>query len=160
MAEPDFLAMLRALRASDVECIVVGVLAACLQGAPVVALELAIVPRRSAENLAKLLIVLRRLDASPEGDVTATVAADLSMDAESRWSTRSGTLDVSPSIEGRGYDDLRPLAVDLEVAEDLRIAVLGLESLVAFASESGEVNGRPLRPVLAQTLEESRRASA
>ena len=56
--------LLETLATSDVELIVVGLLAAVAQGAPVTTHDLDIVHRRTPENIAKLLDVLvNKLDA-------------------------------------------------------------------------------------------------
>jgi len=67
-AEADFVAILRALSDHEVDYLVVGMLAAVLQGAPAVTFDVDIVHRRSPENVARLLAALRDLDAVYRGD--------------------------------------------------------------------------------------------
>jgi hypothetical protein len=67
MGSPSLETLLQTLAASDVELIVVGMLAAVAQGAPVTTHELDIVHRRTPDNIARLLAVLGDLDARYRG---------------------------------------------------------------------------------------------
>jgi len=63
MPQNDFFAVLRALRNARVEFIVVGGLAAVLDGAPITTFDIDVVHSRSETNIARLLTVLEALDA-------------------------------------------------------------------------------------------------
>lgn len=68
MASPSLESLLATLASSDVELIVVGLLAAVAQGAPVTTHDLDIVHRRTPENVARLVDVLvNKLDARYRG---------------------------------------------------------------------------------------------
>jgi hypothetical protein len=60
----DLAALLAALCDSGVEFIIVGGVAAVLQGVPITTTDLDIVHRRTPENVARLLEVLLKLDAT------------------------------------------------------------------------------------------------
>jgi len=64
----DFPALLEALSSAGVEFIIVGGVAAVLQGAPITTTDLDIVHRRTPENVARLLDVLLKLDATMRYD--------------------------------------------------------------------------------------------
>ena len=59
---PDFLELFRALHQAGVEYIVVGGVAAILEGAPITTLDLDIVCRLSEDNLNRLEDLLEKLD--------------------------------------------------------------------------------------------------
>jgi hypothetical protein len=68
MASPSLETLLETLAASDVEFIVVGLLAAVAQGAPVTTHDFDIVHRRTPDNVARLVDVLvNKLDARYRG---------------------------------------------------------------------------------------------
>jgi hypothetical protein len=68
MASPSLESLLATLATSDVEFIVVGMLAAVAQGAPVTTHDLDIVHRRTPENVARLLdLLVNKLDARYRG---------------------------------------------------------------------------------------------
>ena len=63
MPRARFAEVLRLLATNEVEFVVVGMTAGVLQGAPVTTIDLDVVHRRDPENVARLLRVLRNLDA-------------------------------------------------------------------------------------------------
>jgi hypothetical protein len=63
MPRARFAEILRLLATNEVEFVVVGMTAGVLQGAPVTTIDLDVVHRRDPENVARLLRVLRNLDA-------------------------------------------------------------------------------------------------
>jgi hypothetical protein len=63
MAHARFDEILRTLAANDVEIVVVGLLAGVLQGAPIATGDLDVVHRRTPENVARLVKVLREIGA-------------------------------------------------------------------------------------------------
>jgi hypothetical protein len=71
MASPSLESLLTTLATSDAEFIVVGMLAAVAQGAPVTTHDLDIVHRRTPENVARLVdLLVNKLDARYRGRVT------------------------------------------------------------------------------------------
>src|SRR6266545_3823956 len=109
MASPSLESLLTTLASSGVEFIVVGLLAAVAQGAPVTTHDLDIVHRRTPENIQRLVDVLvNTLDAQYRGrtDVLRPTTEILAGPGHS-LKTRLGPLDVLGTIEGgRDYEAL------------------------------------------------------
>jgi hypothetical protein len=59
--------ILRALEAHHVRYVVVGAIAAIAAGGPILTTDLDVTPERSRENLERLALALRDLDATPRG---------------------------------------------------------------------------------------------
>src|SRR5436309_772923 len=112
MASQSLESLLATLASSDVEFIVVGLLAAVAQGAPVTTHDLDIVHRRTSENVVHLVDVLvNQLDARYRGrpDVLRPTVEILSGPGHSLLQTNAGPLDVLGAIEGgRDFDALLP----------------------------------------------------
>src|ERR1035437_404500 len=112
MADSSFLTALRALHEGGVEFVIVGGLAAVLNGAPVNTFDLDIVPARDEANVAKLLSVLDILDGiyrmQPDRRLKPD-ASHLSSPGHHNLITNCGPLDVLGTIgRGLGYEDLLP----------------------------------------------------
>ena len=136
--------LLQTLSRHGVAYVLIGALAARLQGFPRLTADADITPARNPENLEKLAAALRELDARvytesvPEGlpfDCSAETLARADL-----WNlvTAAGRLDVAFTPSGTGgFDDLRsgavrfdvfgveigcvPLLVDFGVAPELRV---------------------------------------
>jgi predicted nucleotidyltransferase len=160
MPERKLIATLRSLREGGVEFIVVGGLAAVLQGAPVDTFDIDVVHSRNSTNVARLLPVLEALDAifrmQPERRLKPNVS-HLTSAGHLNLITRYGPLDLLGTI-GRdlGYQDLVPRSVELDIGEGLRIRVLDLETLITIKEELGGDKDRAILPILRRTLEEKR----
>ena len=131
MASPSLESLLGTLAASDVEFIVVGLLAAVAQGAPVTTHDLDIVHRRTPDNVAKLVDVLvNQLDARYRGRTDAVLrptAEILAGVGHSFLQTKLGPLDVLGAIEGgRDYDELLPDCMPIDISGHV-VQVLVLE---------------------------------
>jgi len=142
-----------------VEFIVVGGVAAVLEGVPVNTFDLHVVHSRQPDNIVRLRAALDSLCAAyrtrpelkPETSHLASAGHQLLM-------TRFGPLDILGAIgRSRGYDDLLPHAREIEVAEGLRVWVLNLETLIAVKEEVGGEKDLAVLPVLRRTLDEKRR---
>lgn len=161
MPERKLIATLRALHDSEVEFILVGGLAAVLQGAPVDTFDIDVVHSRDAVNIARLQPVLEALDAvfriQPERRLRPN-ASHLTSAGHLNLITRYGPLDVLGTI-GRdlGYRELLPHSVELEISEGFRIRVLDLETLIALKEELAGEKDRAVLPILRRTLEEKRK---
>jgi len=154
-------AILSAMVEAGVEIVVVGGVAAVLNGAPLNTFDLDVVHARNAENVTRLLVLLESLDAvfrfQPERRIRP--AADyLSGPGHLNLLTKYGPLDVLGSI-GRGltYDDLLPKSAEVEIAEGIRVRVLDLETLIALKEELGGDKDRAALPTLRATLAEKRK---
>ncbi len=163
MPESDFLGALRALHEGGVSFIVVGGLAAVLNGAPVNTFDLDIVPARNAVNVARLLRVLDTLDGiyrmQPERRLKPD-ASHLSSPGHHNLITTCGPVDVLGTI-GRGlaYEDLLPHTVEMETGGGMLVRVLDLATIVALKEELGGEKDLAVLPVLRRTLEQQRRGS-
>ena len=158
MASPSLESLLETLATSDVEFIVVGLLAAVAQGAPVTTHDLDIVHRRTPENIAKLLdVLLNRLDARYRGrsDVLRPTAEILAGPGHSLLKTSLGPLDVLGTIEaGRDYEVLLPFSRQIEISGH-PVYVLGLATLIELKRGSTRLKDQLVLPVLEETLRQS-----
>jgi hypothetical protein len=160
MPKSDFQAALHALRAGGVEFIVVGGLAAVLNGAPVNTFDLDIVHARNEDNIAKLLRVLESMDAiyrMQPGRRLKPNASHLGSPGHHNLITNSGPLDVLGTI-GRGlsYEDLLPNTDVMEVGGGVHVRVLNLATIVALKEELAGEKDLAMLPILRRTLEEKK----
>jgi len=161
MPERKLIATLRALHDGGVEFILVGGLAAVLQGAPIDTFDIDVVHSRDPANVARLQPVLEALDAvfriQPERRLKPN-ASHLASAGHLNLITRYGPLDLLGTI-GRdlGYEDLLPHSADLDISEGLRIRVLDLETLIALKEELAGEKDRAALPILRRTLDENRK---
>lgn len=155
MASPSLASLLSILATSDVELIVVGMLAAVAQGAPVTTHDVDIVHRRTPDNIARLLAVLTDLDARYRGHgdkVLRPTAEILAGPGHSLLVTRLGFLDVLGAIEGdRDYDALLPHSTEIPLA-GRSLRVLDLETIVEFKRGSTRRKDQIALPVLEEAL--------
>ena len=160
MQESNFLASLRALRQGGIEFVVVGGVAAVLNGAPVNTFDLDIVPSRDDENVAKLVRVLDSVNAiyriQPERRLKPN-ASHFRSAGHHNLITTLGPLDVLGTIgKGLAYQDLLPHSIEMSLGEDLRVRVLDLATIVALKEELGGEKDLAVLPVLRRTLEQKR----
>jgi len=158
----DFARILIELRRHAVDFIVVGGVAAVLEGVPVNTFDLDVVHSREPGNIDRLLTALETLDAtyrmSPEQRLRPA-ASHLASPGHQLLITRFGPLDVLGSIgRSRGYDELLPHTREVEVAEGLRVQVLNLETLIAVKEEVAGERDLAVLPIMRRTLEEKRRS--
>ena len=164
MPQHRFVATLSALHNGGVDFILVGGVAAVLNGAPVDTFDVDIVHSREPANIERLLKVLEELDAvyrmRPERRLRPN-ASHLASTGHSNLLTRYGPLDVLGSI-GRdlGYAELVARSAELEIGAGHRIRVLDLETLIAVKEELGGEKDRAALPILRRTLEERQKKSA
>ncbi|MCU1237011.1 MAG: hypothetical protein JWP63_4978 [Candidatus Solibacter sp.] len=162
MADSDFLSALRTLREGGVEFVVVGGLAAVLNGAPINTYDLDIVPSRDEENVGRLLQVLGRIDGiyrlQPERRLRPG-ASHLRSPVHHNLTTTCGPLDVLGTI-GRGlsYEDLMPHTTEMEISGGLLIRVLDLATIIALKEELSGEKDKAVLPILRRTLDEKQRA--
>jgi len=158
MASPSLESLLATLATSDVEFIVVGMLAAVAQGAPVTTHDLDIVHRRTPENVAKLVdLLVNKLDAKYRGrtDVLRPTEEILAGTGHSLLKTNLGPLDVLCAIEdGRDYDSLLPNSHRIEIA-GRAVYVLGLATLIELKRGSTRLKDQLVLPILEETLKQS-----
>lgn len=158
MASPSLESVLTTLATGDVEFIVVGMLAAVAQGAPVTTHDLDIVHRRTPANVARLVdLLVNKLDARYRGpnDVLRPTEEILAGPGPSLLKTNVGPLDVLGAIEGgRDYDALLPKSHQIEISGH-PVFVLGLATLIELKRASTRLKDQPVLPVLEETLRQS-----
>jgi len=161
MPEGDFFATLRALKVAAIDFIVVGGLAAVLDGAPVHTYDLDIVHSREPANITRLLAVMANLDAvyriQPSRRLRPT-ESHLAAPGHQNLTTRFGPLDLLGTIGNNlSYPDLLPHSVEMDVGDGISVRVLDLETLIAIKEELGGEKDRAVLPILRRTLEEKRK---
>ncbi len=154
----DLNALLGELVGAGVEFVIVGGAAAVLQGAPVTTLDLDIVHRRTPENVARLLAVLERLDATMRYDLARRnlrpTAEMLGGRGQINLSTSLGPLDPLCEIDdGLGYEELLP-HTDQITDGSIALRVLDLPTLISVKLKTGRAKDRMVVPVLVATLQE------
>jgi hypothetical protein len=160
-ARPNFLAILRTLQEHGVDFVVVGGVAAVLQGAPIGTFDLGVVHSREEANIRRLLTALESLDAcfrlQPERRLRPN-ASHLSSPGHQLLLTRFGPLDLLGEVgRSRTYPELVKRAVEMQVGEGVSVRVLDLETLIAVKEEAAAEKDLAALPVLRRTLEEKSR---
>lgn len=153
-----FRSVLQTLADHQVEFIVVGGVAAVLEGVPMNTFDIDVVHRASTENLARLIPALEELEARyrhrPE---LRPNESHLSTKGHQLLMTRLGPLDVLGAIgKGRTYDDLVPHSHMVKLSDTLTVRVLDLDSQIAIKEEIGGEKDLAALPVLRRTLAEIR----
>jgi hypothetical protein len=151
----DLGAILEGLVLAGVDFILVGGLAAVVQGAPVTTMDVDIVHSQSPENIARLLGYLTSIDAfhrRPDAKLIKPQVGDISGKGHALFTTRLGPIDVLAVIEdGKAYGDLLEHTVEIEF-RNRPIRVLDLEMLVQLKKNSPDPKDRQRLPVLEETL--------
>lgn len=152
---PRFKDALEVLVRHRVEVIVVGGVAAVLNGAPISTLDLDIVHARTPENVDRLFGALTELDARYRdltGRVLRPELAALAGDGHHLLVTSCGPLDVLGQIGDRlRYEDLLPDTEDRTVGGHA-IRILGLAALIRTKEQAGRDKDRAVLPILRRTL--------
>jgi hypothetical protein len=129
MPATDFLAAIRTLTEYAVDFIVVGGIAAVLEGAPISTFDLDIVHFREVENVQRLLKALEAMGAcyrlQPERRISPQSSHLLSA-GHQLLITRYGPLDLLAIGYFRGYEELLEHVNDIKVGPGLSIKVLKL----------------------------------
>jgi predicted nucleotidyltransferase len=161
MLDQDFHAELKALHQAGVAFILVGGLAAVLNGAPVNTYDVDVVHSRDADNLDRLIPVLESLDAIYRIQPSRRLKPNASHLASPRHSnlvTKYVHLDLLGTIgQDLTYHDLLPHSEEMDLGEGLRIRVLKLEKLIEIKEQLTSEKDRAMLPLLRRTLEEKRK---
>lgn len=160
MADFDPERLLRTLERRGVAFVLIGGVAARVEGAPILTEDLDITPARGTDNLERLAAALIELGArlrvgsQPEG-LPFPVGAAMLATAES-WTltTDAGDLDLvfAPAGTG-GFDDLRRSASPREIADRLVVLVASLADVIRSKQASGRPKDQAALPILRETLE-------
>jgi len=147
--------VLEGLLEAGVDFILVGGLAAVIQGAPVATMDVDIVHSQSPENIARLLAFLKSVDAvyrRLDDKLIEPKERDLSGKGHVLLTTRIGPLDVLAVIEGgRSYEDLLEHTVEIDFRSHT-LRVLDLKTLIELKKNSTDPKDRHRLPVLKETL--------
>jgi predicted nucleotidyltransferase len=155
IASLKFDEILKVLVDHGVEFILVGGVAAVLDGAPLSTLDVVVFLRRD-ENLPLLLDALRALGAryaDPAGRHIVPDADKLASLRIHRFITSRGALDVMETIgHGLSYADLLGDTQVMEVA-GVKVRVLGLATIILSKEQANRDKDRATLHILRRTLE-------
>jgi predicted nucleotidyltransferase len=161
MPETKLLATLQSLHTGEVEFILVGGLAAVLNGAPIQTYDVDLVYSLEAANIDRLLAVLESMDAifrlQPERRLRPT-KSHVAGGGHLNLLTRYGPVDLLGGIgQNLGYRHLLSHSLEMEIGEGIRIRVLDLETLIALKEQLAGEKDLAVLPVLRRTLSESKK---
>jgi hypothetical protein len=156
MPEGKLIAALRTLCDSDIQFIVVGGLAAVLNGAPVQTYDIDLVYSREQANVDRLLNFLQEVDAvfriQPERRLRPT-ASHLASGGHLNLLTRYGPVDLLGTIGPKlTFSDLIPHSSEMEIGEGIRVRVLNLQTLISIKEQLASEKDIAVLPILRQTL--------
>jgi predicted nucleotidyltransferase len=155
---PDFKAILRILLHHRVDFIVIGGVAAVLQGAPVTTFDLDVVHSRAEPNLDRLEEALARLDAhyrDLQDHRLVRQRANLALAGHHLLLTRAGPLDlIGAVVTGQSFNELLPHTKEVDLGEGMVVRILDLRTLIEIKEKLGRDRDRAVLPVLRRTLEE------
>lgn len=154
-AAADFRRLLGALNDKGVEFIVVGGVAAVIQGAPIATFDLDIVPELSDANIEALGAALADLDAVFRQRPDLKPAQEhLRTTGHKLLATSAGPLDVLGAIgKGQGYSELVHETLIVETW-NMRVRVLELAALIRIKEVVAHEKDLAVLPILRRTLEE------
>jgi predicted nucleotidyltransferase len=148
--------ILEVLVAHDVEFIIVGGMAAILQGAPVHTLDLDVVYSRTPENVERLLLALAELSAIFRDDPRRLKPnrSHLESAGHKLLETSQGPLDLLGTIEeNTGFDDLIADCDWMNIG-GMRVRVLSLSRLIEVKQKLGRAKDQAMLVILKATLDE------
>ena len=151
----DLSALLEGLCEARIEFIVVGGLAAVIQGAPVTTFDLDIVHRQIDENIQKLFKFLKSIDSylrRPDDRIIEPTAEDLKAKGHLLVKTKYGPLDVLAFIEkGHGFEELIANSTEIDF-HSYKVSVLNLETILELKRDSKDPRDRQRLPIYEETL--------
>jgi hypothetical protein len=155
-AEVNLNELISALAAARVDFIVVGGVAAVLQGAPISTFDLDLVYSRDPQNLARLEQVLRQLSACyREKPEIAPDAHRLDGPGHHLLMTRFGPLDLLGSAARQeGYPELIEHTDSIELGPGKTVRVMDLPTLIRIKESLARDRDLAVLPILRRTLAE------
>lgn len=152
-----FRKLLAALVDGDVEFVIVGGVAAVLEGAPVSTFDLDVVYSLDDRNLDRLAAVLTDLEAQyvdPAGREVAPSRELLDGGGHHLLRTRYGRLDVLGSVGSkRRFPELLSVSRERSV-HGLNVRVLALEAQIEIKKQAGRPKDKAVLALLQETLAE------
>ncbi|HEX5048552.1 MAG TPA: hypothetical protein VFX89_15665 [Gammaproteobacteria bacterium] len=158
MAAPSFQRILEILDRHGVELIVVGGVAAVLQGAPVTTFDIDTLVKIDERNAERLAAALAALDARyrEHSKTLRPTKEDVLAGGHMLLMTNAGPLDVLGFIGADSrYEDLLPSATTVSVG-NLSVRVLSLEELIAQKKALGRDKDRAMLRLLEEVLRRRR----
>jgi hypothetical protein len=150
-----FLGLLQTLVQHQVDFIVVGGVAALLEGAPILTLDLDVLYDPTPANIARLIDALDELKARYRDPAGRHIVPDIEKLRTMRTHlllTDLGALDVLRTVgNALTYADLLDRTVEYELA-GTRIQVLELAGVIETKEQANRDKDRAMLPVLRQTL--------
>jgi predicted nucleotidyltransferase len=158
MQETKLIATLRSFAETEIQFILVGGLAAVLNGAPIQTYDIDLVYSREPGNVDRLLSVLQSLEAifriQPERRLRPA-RSHLSGGGHLNLLTRYGPLDLLATVgQGLSFSDLLPHSTEMDVGDGIRIRVLDLETIVLLKEQLAGEKDIAVLPILRRTLSE------
>lgn len=151
----DLSLLLEELLKADVQFILVGGLAAVIQGAPVTTLDVDILYDPSPDNIEKLFALLKSISAiyrRPDDKIIKPKKEDFFKKGHLLFTTGLGPLDVLAFIEeGKTYDALLENTVKIEFRGHI-IRVLNLKTIIDLKKTSKDPKDKQRLSVLEETL--------
>lgn len=159
-AKVELSSILEELSKANVNFILVGGLAAVVQGAPITTMDVDIVYDRSPENIRRLLLFLKSIDAfyrRPDDKMIVPEEDDFSTMGHKLFTTRLGPIDVLSFIEGnKTFEDIIEQTVEIEFRGHT-LHVLDLKMLIELKRISKDPKDKQKLPVLEETLRQLER---
>lgn len=165
--QPEFQpeAILEVIARHRVDCVVIGGLAAYMQGSAFVTEDVDITPRADLDNFTRLSAALNELDAK----VRSQGIDPLPFNHDGRslldvaiWNltTKYGDLDITTTPSGtQGYDDLSRDAITIRVGAEA-VSVASLADIIRSKSTADRPKDRRTLPLLRELLAEKTQADA
>ncbi|MDQ6664766.1 MAG: hypothetical protein M3Z23_10270 [Acidobacteriota bacterium] len=136
--------------------IVVGGVAAVLNGAPVQTFDVDLVYGREPENIVRLLDVLREIEAIFRLQSERRLRPNeshLAGGGHLNLLTSYGPVDLLATIGNNlGYEELLSHTAEMEIDDGIRIRVLDLETIILLKEQLASVKDLAVLPILRQTL--------
>jgi hypothetical protein len=155
-------AILSVLARHRVDCVVIGGIAATLQGSPFPTIDVDITPRVDRANFERLSAALKELKAKVRAQGSDPLPFDHDADSLMAVSilnltTKFGDLDITTLPAGtRGYEDLRRDALTVSF-RDAEVVVACLADIVRSKGAAGRDKDLRALPVLRELLAEQTR---
>lgn len=155
----DPLRVLRTLKAHDVRFVVIGGVAAWIQGASIVTADLDIVFECTDENANRLSLALRELGAIYRHQLGRRIEPDAagllstSGGGHHLFETEAGDVDALRKSGEYDFERLEPRAVTFAI-EDVEAQFATLEDVIEMKKAAGRDKDRAALPVLEAALEE------
>ena len=156
--EQNFEGMFAVLHGCGVRFVLIGGLAAVINGSPFPTEDVDVTPEHTEANLTRLSAALTELEARiatrdvPEGLPFSHNAASLAGSAAWNLVTRFGHLDIAFVPHGTtGFDDLRRDAMNVDIA-GMQIAVASLADIIRSKQAANRPKDQRVLPTLREIL--------